>query len=109
MIIDKLKTTRLPVAAILLCICTVLIVWSALFYDDKRSTQSALEQARRDVANLALAYREHISRTVGAIDQLMLAIASEHANKPDEYVIPGWVEKSALLQGLAVQVSLIGS
>jgi PAS domain S-box-containing protein len=104
----NLPIARLPIGAVVLCISIIAIVCSAMLYDLDRSEEAAIEQARRDVSNLAIAYREHISRTVGAIDQLLAAIAYEHARRSDEYVIPDWVGRSSLLQGLALQVGLIG-
>jgi hypothetical protein len=52
----------------------VAMLWSGLFYDSMRTEEVAIDQARKDVSNLALAYREHISRTVSAIDELLIAV-----------------------------------
>jgi PAS domain S-box-containing protein len=102
-----LKFRRLPLAAILLCSLVIVLLWSALLYDLRRSKDAAIDQAQRDVGNLAIAYRENILRTVSAIDQLLIALAAEHAD--NDYRIPDWIGKSPLLQGLAQQVALIGS
>jgi diguanylate cyclase (GGDEF)-like protein len=94
--------------AIVLCISFVILIWAGLLYDSKRSEDIVLQQGRKDVSNLAIAFRENITGVVSAIDQLTIAIGADHANHPDDYSIPEWVTKSPLLQGIALQVSLQG-
>src|SRR5690242_2565643 len=70
----------------------VAALWSVLLYDSRRGIDAAVEQARKDATNLAVAFREHISGTVGAIDQLMIAIAAEQSEHPDAYRLPSWLD-----------------
>jgi diguanylate cyclase (GGDEF)-like protein len=86
----------------------VVMLWSGLFYDSMRTEEVAIHQARKDVSNLALAYREHISRTVSAIDELLIAIVAEHTRYPDEYRIPEWVEGLPIFREMVVQLALAG-
>lgn len=105
---EKQIPARGPMAIVLLCLSIVIMLWAALLYDSKRSEETALQQGRKDVSNLALAFRENITGIVSAIDQLMIAIDADHISRPEDFRIPKWVEKSPLLQGLALQVALIG-
>src|SRR5262249_55099461 len=77
-------------------------------YDSKRSEDAAIEQGRRDVNNLAIAFREHTTGIVSAIDQVITAIAADHARDPSEYRLPAWVGQSPLIKSLALQIGLIG-
>jgi hypothetical protein len=51
--------------------------------------------------------REHIGRTLTALDQVMLAIKAEHAQHPRRYHLPDWLSDSAFFSGMAVQVTLV--
>ena len=105
---EKKMRARAPMAIVLLCISFVILIWAGLLYDSKRSEDIALQQGRKDVSNLAVAFRENITGIVSAIDQLTIGIAADHARHPDDYSIPEWVKTSPLLQGLALQVGLMG-
>src|SRR5258707_846407 len=102
-----LATIRLPVGIIALSVSVVAVLWAALVYDATRSRDVAIAQATRDASNLVIAFREHVRRTIGAIDQLMVAIAADHAAHPGEFHVPDWVGKSPLLKGMAVQVGMM--
>jgi hypothetical protein len=106
--IGKKTTSRAPRAIIMLAAAFVVMLWSGLFYDSMRTEEVAIHQARKDVSNLALAYREHISRTVSAIDELLIAIVAEHTRYPDEYRIPEWVEGLPIFREMVVQLALAG-
>ena len=101
-------TRRAPRAIIILSAAFVVMLWSGLFYDSTRTEELAIDQARKDVSNLALAYREHISKTVSAIDELLIAIVAEHTRSPDQYRIPEWIEGLPIFRAMAVQLSLAG-
>lgn len=103
------SVARPPIGIGALCLTVVAVLWAALFFDIDRSQKQTLKQASNDAANLAMAFRENVQRTVGAIDQLMLAIIVENRESGDEYDIPSWVKKSPLLKGLSLQVSIAGA
>src|ERR1022692_3443283 len=105
---EKKMRARAPMAIGLLCISFVILIWAGLLYDSKRSEDIALQQGRKDVSNLALAFRENITGIVSAIDQLTIAIAADHLRHPDDFGIPEWVDKSPLLKNTAIQIGLIG-
>jgi PAS domain S-box-containing protein len=100
--------SRLPWGLIILCVSILGMLWAALIYDARRSEDAAIAQARRDAINLAMAFREHIQRTVSEIDHLLITIIAQQPDTPDGYWIPPWVDKSPLLQGMAVQVGIAG-
>jgi hypothetical protein len=99
--------TRLPLAVIFLCTAIVVMLWAVLIYDVNRSRTTAMDEARRDLTNLAIASRENVAGTVSAIDQLLIAIAAAHATHPGQYRIPEWIGRSPLMRGLLFQITLI--
>ena len=100
------RINKLPVGIIVLSATVIAMLWAALIYDSGRAHDSAIRQSTRDADNLVVAFREHIYRTVGAVDQLMVAVAADHAMHPDRFQIPSWVPVSPLLKGILVQVAL---
>lgn len=70
--------SRRPAAIIALCLTIVAMLWTALRLDAQRMEEAALEKACSDSANLAIAFRENIEKTVSALDQLMLTIIAEN-------------------------------
>jgi PAS domain S-box-containing protein len=94
--------------SILACGAAILVIlWGSLLLDSAEQRSLRLGQAGRDTANLAIAFREHISRTLTALDQIMLAIKAEHEADPARFELPQWLEHSSFLAGLATQVSLV--
>ena len=84
----------------------LLILWANLLAESAAQRELRIAQAGRDTANLAIAFREHIGRTMTALDQIMLAIKAEHEAAPERFDIPAWLDHSSFLAGLAVRVSL---
>jgi PAS domain S-box-containing protein len=87
----------------------LVLLWGALQFEAQHDEDAALRQARKDTGNLVVAFREHIGRTLTAIDQIMLAIKAEYLQDPDHYQLPHWLKNSPFLSGIAVQVSIIGA
>src|SRR5258708_3463712 len=84
----------------------LLILWGNLIVEAAQQRELRIAQAGRDTANLAIAFREHISRTMTALDQIMLAIKAEHEAEPERFEIPQWLDHSSFLAGLVMRVSL---
>ena len=94
--------------SILACGAAILIIlWGSLAVDSATQRSLRIEQAGRDTANLAIAFREHISRTLTALDQIMLAIKAEHEADPARFELPKWLDHSSFLAGLATHVTLV--
>jgi PAS domain S-box-containing protein len=94
--------------SILACGAAILVIlWGSLAVDSAEQRSLRLAQAGRDTANLAIAFREHISRTLTALDQIMLAIKAEHEADPARFELPKWLDHSSFLAGLAMQVGLV--
>ncbi len=85
----------------------IAVLWTALLYDARRTRDVAMAEATSNSRNFVVAFREHITGVVGAIDQLMIAIAADHATHPSEFRLPAWVAASPLIERMAVQVAMI--
>lgn len=99
---------RLSLAIALFACAVLALLWGATFYESRHDRNVALAQARKDTANLVLAFGEHIDRMLTAIDQVMLAIKSEYSSDPDRYRLPNWLKDSPFLAGLVRYVSIVG-
>ena len=98
---------RLALGTVILSMIFVGLLWAALLYESNRSDNAAIKQATIDSGNVAAAFREHIRRTVGSIDQLMIGIIADHEQDPAVFRIPPWIYNTLLLKGMAIQVSLV--
>ncbi|MBV8653112.1 MAG: PAS domain S-box protein, partial [Alphaproteobacteria bacterium] len=98
----------MSLAIALFCGALLVLLWCGLLFEARHDRQIALGQARKDTSNLVVAFREHIGRTLSAIDQIMLVIKDEYHRDPEHYQLPDWLESSPLLAGMAVQTSIIG-
>ncbi|HWE73739.1 MAG TPA: ATP-binding protein [Stellaceae bacterium] len=99
---------RFPFGIIGLCLAIVAALWVALLVDAARVSQAATSQADHDARNLSMAFREHIRRMIGAVDQLMITVIAENNTAGGTPHIPAWIKDSPLLQGMTVQVAIIG-
>jgi PAS domain S-box-containing protein len=98
---------RLPLAIVLFGLATLALLWGGGIYESGRDARAALAQARKDTANVTLAFHEDVQRTIAAVDQFMLAIKAEYAQAPRHYHLKAWIGNSPLLDGLAVRVMII--
>jgi len=98
---------RLPLAIVLFGLAVLGGLWLGVLQAVHQQRATAFDQATRDSANLLMAFREHIGRTLTGLDQIMLAIKAEHALSPDRFTLPAWLDNSAFLNGIAVQVSMV--
>jgi PAS domain S-box-containing protein len=97
-----------PWATIVACAACLSVLWGALFVEARKLEESEIAQASRDAANLATAFQEHVSRTVSAVDQLMVTMIAAQQESGRWDTIPTWIRSSPLLQGLALQVAIAG-
>jgi len=105
-IVTLYRWVRRSAGILILGLGIIALIWAAILYESSRSERVEMVQARRDAANLATAFREHVRRTAGAIDQLLITIAAEQTG--DRLHLPKWLDDAPLLKGVALQVSLIG-
>jgi PAS domain S-box-containing protein len=100
--------SRLGIGIGLCAIAALVAIWAHFFIDRHQERAITLSHAAAETASLAATFREHLRLTLSAIDQLMVGMMNDHAEDPDGYRLPDWVERSAFLRGLTLQVTLVG-
>jgi len=68
---EKSPSAPPPLGIVFVWAGIIAALWAALLFDLERSENIALQQVGDDARNLAIAFRESVQRTVGALDQLM--------------------------------------
>jgi signal transduction histidine kinase len=107
--IPAISSSRLPFGVGLFAAAVIGLLWAFTLVEGWDDVDRTVDQAKRDTASFALAYREHISQTIASIDQLMLVVEKEFAADPDGYHLPEWLATSPFLQGLTVLITRIGA
>jgi signal transduction histidine kinase len=86
----------------------VVALWGAVAAVGWRERTEAIAGARRDAANLSLAFEEQISRSLTAIDQAMSFLESDLKREGARFNLPDWVARRPVVGGLAFQLAVIG-
>jgi signal transduction histidine kinase/ActR/RegA family two-component response regulator len=105
----RLRSPNLPLGIILFGAIVLGLFWVGIVYEIVHEQAAAVLHARRDTANIAIAFREHIQRLITAIDQVMLVVKAEYEVDPDRYHLPRWLDDSPLLSGTVVQIAIINA
>lgn len=67
---------------ILSCLLTLTVIWSALYYQTSSDRRLTIAAGEVSAANLAIAFEEHVKKTVQNIDGLLLQLRSEYQHNP---------------------------
>ncbi|MBI1775978.1 MAG: PAS-domain containing protein [Proteobacteria bacterium] len=86
------KPDRALRSSILLAgICLILGLWAAVLYLLQVQREAALDQARRDTANLARVLEEQLIRTIAGIDQRMQFLQRDFEKDPAGFNLAQWL------------------
>jgi len=100
------RDRRLQLRVMLSAVVVLTLLWGgASLYLAGRAAQE-VEQARHDTANLALAFEQHVERTLRGVDQVMLLIKSDYERDPKTFKLQAWLEKAVLLNDLSLQIGI---
>jgi two-component system, NarL family, sensor histidine kinase BarA len=103
---SKVARKALPWEIVGATLVVVTMLWTGLLLDINRSKSLALAEASQDASNLAVVLREHVGRTMHAIDQLMIAIIADNTDTGNLH-IPAWVKRSPFLGEISIQISMV--
>jgi len=67
---------------ILICLFSLAVIWGALYYHTSTDRSLIIAAAEVSSANLALAFEEHVKKTVQIIDGLLLQLRGEYQRNP---------------------------
>ena len=67
---------------ICICLLTLAVIWSALYYHTSSDRSLAIATGEISSANLAMAFEEHVKKSVQSIDGLLLQLRKEYQRNP---------------------------
>ena len=92
--IKKIRPALVRHRSVLLGALLVGLVWTALFYFFKNEHDSAERAAIQNSTNLASAFEEHLSLSLGEIDGSLKAVRTLYARDPDNFDLRNWLKSS---------------
>ncbi len=82
-------------------------LWGGLSFQLDKERDLALASAERDASNFAIAFEEHIVRTVKAIDQATAHFRIEFERERGPFDFAAWLRAHAALRDVALQVAVV--
>jgi len=82
-------------------------LWAGVFFQLDKERGLALTNAERDASNFAIAFEEHIVRTLKAIDQATAHFRIEFERERGPFDFAAWLKAHAPLRDVALQVTVI--
>ena len=70
---------------ILICLSTLAVNWSAFYYHTSSDRNQAISSAEVSLANLAMAFEEHVKKNIQSIDGLLLQLRYEYQRNPQGF------------------------
>ena len=92
--IKKIPPALIRHRSVLLGALLVGLVWVALFYFLKNEHDSSERAAIQNSTNLAGAFEQHLSRSLGEIDGSLKAVRTLYARDPDNFDLKNWLKAS---------------
>ncbi len=86
----------------------IALIWLALYAALGREYRAAEREALQNNAALALAYADNAQRLVAGVDQLLLALRSSYAERPDGFDAASWSRLRTPEDRMQVHIGLIG-
>jgi signal transduction histidine kinase len=82
-------------------------LWGGLYFQLEKERALALAGAERDASNFAIAFEEHIVRTLKAIDQATAHFRIEFERERGPFDFAAWLKAHAALRDIAFQVAVV--
>ncbi len=82
-------------------------LWGGVYFQLDKERSLALANAERDVTNFAIAFEEHIVRTLKAIDQATAHFRIEFERERGPFDFAAWLRAHAALRDIALQVAFV--
>ncbi|WP_165772309.1 ATP-binding protein [Niveispirillum lacus] len=92
----------------LVLVSTLVLIWSGTGSLLWLERERALQQAQRDLANLALAFEEQSFWILSSVEQTLRTAKAEYESDPLVFSLREFLGQHAMPQGFTVQISLIG-
>jgi signal transduction histidine kinase len=82
-------------------------LWDGVYLQLEKERGLALNNAARDASNFAIAFEEHIVRTLKAIDQATAHFRIEFERERGPFDFAAWLRAHAALRDVALQVAVV--
>ena len=82
-------------------------LWGGLYFQLEKGRNLTLAGAERDASNFAIAFEEHIVRTLKAIDQATAHFRIEFERERGPFDFAAWLKAHAALRDVALQVAVV--
>ncbi len=82
-------------------------LWGGVLFQLERDENLLLLNAERDTSNFAIAFEEHIVRTLKAIDQATAHFRVEFERERGPFDFAAWLKANSALRDVALQVAVI--
>src|SRR5436190_19797287 len=92
--------------SVLLGVILICLVWTTLFLFLNNEHDSAERAAIQNSTNLAGAFEEHLSRSLGEIDRSLTVIRTLYVRDSSKFDLADWLKSSRSLNGDVLQVSI---
>ncbi len=93
---------------ILVCLLSLAVIWGAVYYHTSTDRSIVISAAGINSSNLAIAFEEHVKKTVQNIDGLLLQLRSEYQQNPLGFGDRIRLFEDKSVADLLIQVSIIG-
>jgi signal transduction histidine kinase/ActR/RegA family two-component response regulator len=103
---SRARRTGAPLVHALLIGVTLGLLWLGVGFNLWHDRRQAEWQALADSANLARAFEENITRTIGAVDQTLLFVRDAFAHDPTGFNLLSWARAQPFLNTLSIQIAL---
>lgn len=96
---------RLPIVFVM----SLVLLWGGVGLLLLLERDRVMQQAERDVANLALAFEEQSYWVLSSVDNLLHAARAEYESDPGRFDVAAFLREHPLPAGFSVQMSVVGS
>jgi hypothetical protein len=103
----KLLPGLIRYRSVLLGAILVALVWVTLFFFLNNEHDSAERGAIQNSTNLAGAFEEHLSRSLGEIDRSLIAVRTLYARSAGKFDLTNWLKSSRRLNDDVLQVGIV--
>lgn len=98
---------KVPFGHVAMMALALIVLWSGIAFSLWHEHALAEQEAFQDAGNLTRAFAENITRTVEAVDQILLFVRESYERNRDTFDLDTWTPKHGPLSSLEVQMGLV--
>lgn len=86
----------------------LLLIWGATWMQMRQEYAAIEHEAMKETSNLALAFEENITRSITAIDQVILIVRDSYARDAARFDLRNWAHERPFMNDQTMQIAIIG-